>query len=47
LAEEWLHEVGVAHHRVLDVDDVGAPVGEHRTRGRGEGELRDLHHLWR
>ncbi len=43
--------LGVAAHWVLDLDDVGAPVGEYRA-GRGhEGELRyledanALHHL--
>ena len=40
--------LGVAGDGVLDLDDVGAPVGEHRA-GRGrEGELRhldDLHAL--
>ena len=35
----------VAGDRVLDLDDVGAPVGEHRAGRRGEGELRHLHHL--
>ena len=34
----------IAAHRVLDLDDVGTPVGEH-CAGRGdEGELRHLEH---
>ena len=43
--------LSVAAHRVLDLDDVGAPVGEDRARRRDERELRDLedpyalHHL--
>ena len=32
----------VAGHRVLDLDHVGAPVGEHRARRGREGELRHL-----
>jgi hypothetical protein len=32
----------IAGHRVLDLDDVGTPVGQHRARGRHERELRDL-----
>ena len=35
----------VAGERVLDLDDVGAPVGQHRARRRRERELRDLDHL--
>ena len=34
----------VPRHRVLDLDDVGAPVGQHRSRRRHERELRDLQH---
>ena len=30
--------------RVFDFDDVGAPVGEHRTRGRDERPLGHLEH---
>ncbi len=43
--------LGVAAHRVLDLDDVRAPVGEDRSRRRDERELRELqdpkalHHL--
>ena len=43
--------LGVAAHRVLHLDDVGAPVGEDGARRGDEGELRDLedpyalHHL--
>ena len=43
--------LGVAAHRMLDLDHVGAPVGEDRARGGHEGELRHfedphaLHHL--
>ena len=43
--------LGVATHRVLDLDDVGAPVGEDGSRRGNEGELRNLedphalHHL--
>ncbi len=43
--------LGVATHRVLHLDDVGAPVGEDRSRRGNEGELRNLedpyalHHL--
>jgi len=43
--------LGVAAHRMLDLDDVRAPVGEHRSSRRHEGELRHfedpnaLHHL--
>ena len=35
---------GVAHHRVLDLEDVGAPVGEDRRRRRHEGVDRHLQH---
>jgi hypothetical protein len=35
----------IAVHRVFDLDDVGAPIGQHGTGRRNEGELRDLHHL--
>jgi hypothetical protein len=34
----------VACDRVLDLDHVGAPVGEDRARRRHEGELRDFEH---
>ena len=34
--------LGVAADRVLDLDDVGAPVGEDRARRRDERELRQL-----
>ena len=34
--------LGVAGFGVFDLDDVGAPVGQDRTRGRDEGELRHL-----
>ena len=34
--------LGVTAHRVLDLDDVGAPVGEDRSCGRDERELRNL-----
>ncbi len=43
--------LGVATHRVLHLDDVGAPVGEDRSCRGNEGELRNLedahalHHL--
>ena len=43
--------LGVAAHRVLDLDDVRAPVGEDRSGRRNERELRNLedanalHHL--
>ena len=33
---------GVAALDVLDLDDLGAPVGEQRRRGRHEGVLGDL-----
>ena len=32
----------IARHRVLDLDHVGAPVGEHAARRRHEPPLRDL-----
>ncbi len=32
----------VARHRVLDLDDVGAPLREHRTRRGNETVHRDL-----
>jgi hypothetical protein len=35
----------IAHHRVLDLDDVGTPVGQDGTSSRSEGELGDLDHL--
>ena len=38
--EEASH--GVAPLDVLDLDDLGTPVGEQRRRGRHEGVLRDL-----
>jgi hypothetical protein len=34
----------VAGHRMLDLDDVRAPVGEHGTAGRHEPPLGDLDH---
>ena len=34
--------LGVAAHRVLDFDDVRAPVGEDGSRRRDERELRKL-----
>ena len=34
--------LGVAAHRVLDLDDVRAPVGEDRARRGHERELRHL-----
>ena len=43
--------LGIAPHRVLHLDDVGAPVGEDRSCRGNEGELRNLedayavHHL--
>ena len=37
--------LSVTRYRVLDLDDVGAPVGQHGPSGRSEGELGYLHHL--
>jgi hypothetical protein len=34
--------LGVAAHRVFDLDDIGTPVRQDRRRCRDEGELRDL-----
>ena len=34
--------LGIAAHRMLDLDHVGPPVGEDRAGGGSEGELRDF-----